>query len=148
MRLFGIEHTTDACESCLELLGSNKDLIRIETVLPVPAGARASMSYRKVNGKHPKLCLDCAAAETLIKIMRHGKDKGMSFLMARIATGNDRQEMLRLPGSVIGLAVNGIMRSSSEGDLDTLRAWQRFTVGTEDDRDAVRADMKLMSEKP
>jgi hypothetical protein len=66
-----------------------------------------------------KSCHDCASADGL---MAYSK-KGLDFLMARIAVGNDRQEQYRLPGISMGLVAEGLMRASKEGDFQRHLAW-------------------------
>lgn len=102
--LFGVEHTTKLCPSCKAM----NRAIRRETLMPVPAGAFAPLSRTL---KNTKICFDCAAAESL---------KVGTFEMARIATGNDRQEKLRLPGLRMGIPT---VRPAQEGDLERLQAW-------------------------
>jgi hypothetical protein len=131
MILFGIEHTDKPCPKCSALVGFDRNEIRLETVLPLAVGARAPMSRDKGS---KKVCFDCASAEGLIGMA------GMTFAMARIAVGNDRQEQLRLPGAPMGLVRAGRMRPSHDGDMDTLHRWQRQRFGTEDQRDQIRAD--------
>ena len=94
------------CPRCLKLAQEQK--IPTYMVMPLPEGALAPLDY---DGN--KCCFDCQAADTLIKF---GLEVG--FPGARLATGNDRQEQMRLPGAPIGLAQMGLMKPSKEGDLD------------------------------
>lgn len=140
MMLFGIPHGDEPCTSCMALMGPEHDQLRVEMVLPVPEGARAPMSRtQKVRGKPMYVCYDCAAAEALMSLMGL-RGEGFTFAMARVAVGNDRQEMLRLPGTVLGTRV---ARPSMREDLDTLHDWHARTLGSEEAREIVRRDMEL-----
>lgn len=150
MKLFGIEHEDFACPTCMGCLGDEDvpDRIRIETVLPVPKSPRAPMSrfFKDKAGKHLYICFDCAAAEALIGFQGMGKDPKMldtDFLMMRIATGNDRQEKLRLVGVPMGIP---FCRVSESEDLDTLHEWHRRTIGDEEQRERVREDRKQIKD--
>jgi len=48
-----------------------------------------------------------------------------SFMMARTAVGNCRQEQFRLPGVPTGLAGAGYIRKNKPGDLEKHWAWQK-----------------------
>lgn len=118
----GYPVTTTPCPLCVELLTQGR--IRRETVMPVPVGAMAPRSrYRGC-----AICVDCAAAEGLMPQVG-------TFEMARIATGNCRQESLRLPGLAMGLVMAGYMRASQEGDFDRHHAWLDRVLPSEPDED-------------
>jgi hypothetical protein len=86
-------------------------------VLPLdPDPARRSLA-RDGSGL---CCVDCASADTLRALAR-----GMTFSMARVAVGNDRNEQLRLPGVRIGLAHTGLIKMSAPGDLERHLGWLR-----------------------
>jgi len=102
--------TEDPCPRCLALARAGE--IRFETVMPLPKGAGAPLA-RDGSGK---CCDDCAAAEGLM-------DGKLGFAAARIATGNCRQEQMRLPGAPLGLVKAGLMRPSAEGDFEEHLAW-------------------------
>jgi len=102
--------TDDPCPRCLKLARDGE--IRFETVQQLPEGVYASLA-RDGSGK---CCDDCAAADTLTS-------QGMLFEMARVATGNCRQEQLRLPGAPLGLVPAGYMHRSEEGDLERHLEW-------------------------
>jgi len=111
--LFGMPHTGEPCPTCRAVAPLH---ILYEMVLPLPHGVYAPLSR---HGYGP-ICHDCAAAESLV-------DMGIlpGWKMARIATGNDRSESLRLPGVRFGLMAHGIVRPSHNGDLHALYEWQR-----------------------
>ena len=48
---------------------------------------------------------------------------GLTFEMARIAVGNDRQDQYRLPGIPMGTVQMGITKRSHDGDLADQHAW-------------------------
>ena len=123
--LYGVEHTTDLCPSCRAVAFG----IRRETLQPVPIRSRAPLSHMKGMGY---ICFDCAAAEGLRAQL---PGKSLDFLMARIATGNCRQEKLRLPGAPIGLPT---VKTAEEGDLERLQDWQDEYVEESLGSDAVK----------
>lgn len=106
-----IPMTGEPCPKCLE--PAREGQIRVETVQRLPEGAWAPLA-RDGSGK---CCFDCASAEVLAQRL------GMTFLMARIAVGNDRQEQYRLPGVPMGLAKTGEIRMSAPGDHADQIAW-------------------------
>lgn len=102
------------CPRCL--LYAKGGRIRMETVQRLPEGAWAP---RAAVGKFKgKCCFDCQAADNLLKV-----GGAPSFLAARIAVGNDRQEQYRLPGAPMGLVLQGIVRPSKPGDLEDQHRW-------------------------
>lgn len=133
--LFGIEHTGDACPICSGMMTMAHDQLRSEMVLPVPASPRAPTAKRP--GPLTRICFDCSAAETVSRLM-----PAMTFAMARVAVGNERQEQLRLPGAAIGLVREGLVRPSATGDMRALVEW-RESIGLrhEGDRAELRALM-------
>lgn len=100
------------CPRCLEL--AQTGAIRIETVQRLPEGVGVAPVARDGSGK---CCFDCASADALMGM------GCLSFLMARIAVGNDRQEQYRLPGMPRGLAYSGQIRMSAPGDLEDQHLW-------------------------
>jgi hypothetical protein len=48
---------------------------------------------------------------------------GLSFVAARIAVGNERQEQYRLPGVPMGLVAAGYVRPSAPGDFERQLRW-------------------------
>lgn len=143
MLLFGVEHGLEPCPSCMQLMGPDGDCLRAEMVLPVAEKfaplshllkSKKSNPHRWTSKQPLEICFDCAAAEGLMRFLK------LNFYQARVATGNDRQEMLRLPGVRIGTPFT---RPSGVGDLDTLLDWQLMTIGNDESRDIVRADAKL-----
>ena len=60
---------------------------------------------------------------------------GLSWVMARVAVGNDRLEQYRLPGVPMGLAHPSfnLVRTSMPGDLQEIHAWlDAHGIGAED----------------
>jgi hypothetical protein len=104
--------TDTPCPRCLELARAGR--IRVETVQRLPVGALAPIA-RDGSGK---CCLDCASADALMSM-----EQALTFEMARIAVGNDRQEQYRLPGAPLGLVQQCIVRPSRPGDLEEQHAW-------------------------
>lgn len=100
------------CPRCLEL--ATDRLVRPEVVQRMPEGVGIAPIARDGSGK---CCFDCASADALTGRM------GLTFLMARIAVGNDRQEQYRLPGVPMGLAMDGQIRKSAPGDLEDQHRW-------------------------
>ena len=100
------------CPRCLALAMDR--LIRPETVQRLPKGIGVAPVARDGSGK---CCFDCASADALTCRM------GLTFAMARIAVGNDRQEQYRLPGAPMGLVGQRIVRPSVKGDLEDQHAW-------------------------
>jgi len=98
------------CPSCLEA----RTFMRVEAIQPLPEGAMAPMG---LDGK--KQCHDCASAGTVMRL------HGLTWVQARIAVANDRQEQLRMPGIPMGLVGRGLVRPSEEGDLDRHHQWLR-----------------------
>lgn len=109
LMLFGIPHTTRLCPSCETQI----DILRRETLMPVPKGALAPRSIHRHLGA---ICFDCAAAETLVRLKM-----APDWDMARVAVANDRQEKLRLPGVPYGLPYTKVALG---GDLERLQEWQ------------------------
>jgi hypothetical protein len=104
--------TGEPCPRCLELVQKGK--LPRETLQPLRGGALDALA-RDGSGR---CCRDCQAADTLAALA-----PALSFPMARLAVGNDRQEQLRLPGAQLGLVGQGLMQPSEEGDLERHRAW-------------------------
>lgn len=113
--------TDAACPRCKELALDKR--IRAETVQRVPAGAWAPVA-RDGSGK---CCFDCASADGIMGM-------GMTFEMARIVVGNDRQEQYRLPGAPMGLVRDGLVRPSKPGDLEAQHEWleRQYWFGLDD----------------
>jgi hypothetical protein len=105
--------TEEPCPRCLDL--AKRYRIRPETVQRLPAGAGAPLA----RDRSGPCCLDCASADTLTTSM----NLGLTFEMARIAVGNDRQEQYRMPGLPMGLVQAGFMRASRPGDMENQHAW-------------------------
>lgn len=101
------------CPRCLALVKVAK--LRVEMLQPLRGGARDALA---VDGSG-HCCRDCKAADTLMRFSARLLD----FEMARIATGNARQEQLRLPGYPMGYVREGIMEPSEPGELDRHHAW-------------------------
>lgn len=104
--------TETPCPICLNLAESGQ--IRRETVMPLP-------QFGPVNRDNQKCCFDCQSAENLVKY-------GMvpTFLHARIAVGNERQETLRMPigmAELMGMCSRGLVRSANETQLDHHQEW-------------------------
>jgi hypothetical protein len=47
----------------------------------------------------------------------------MTWEMARVATANDRQEQIRLPGAPMGLVLANITLPNAAGDFERHIAW-------------------------
>ena len=101
------------CPRCLPLAFAGK--IPVECVQPLP---RPGIAPRAVSDNHP-CCFDCAAADTVTKMMR----KQLDFEMARVAVANDRSEQYRLPGMPMGLVLEGWVKPSRSDDFEVHRAW-------------------------
>lgn len=101
------------CPRCLAL--AQEGAIRVETVQRLPEGVGVAPIARDGSGK---CCFDCASADTLM-----GRISSLTFTMARIAVGNDRQEQYRLPGVAMGLAIDGLVQKSAPGDLEDQHRW-------------------------
>jgi hypothetical protein len=99
------------CPRCLELAREGK--LRTEAVQPLPEGALAPIGLNR-----QRCCYDCASADTVVKLRIVP-----TFEMARIATGNDRQEQYRFPGAPLGLVGAGLLRPSVPGDFTEHLAW-------------------------
>lgn len=129
------------CERCLKLALDER--IHEQAVMPIPPGAEAALA-RDGSGR---CCRDCESADTLVAL-------GIlpEFVMARVATANERMEQLRLPELArphFGLAQRKLLKLSEGPDalerhlrwLDqVLPGW--FTdegpqMGTEDERGRV-----------
>lgn len=109
--------TRTPCPRCAELALEQK--IRAETVQPLPEAPFAPVG---VDGR--KCCFDCQSADNIVKLgIVPGPWDKQSFLMARIAVGNDRQEQYRLPGIPIGLVMAGHVRPSKRGDFEKQLKW-------------------------
>lgn len=102
--------TETPCPRCLAL--AQKGHIRPETVQRMPAGVGVAPKAHDGSGA---CCFDCGTADGL-----KSRVGGLTFEMARIAVGNDRQESYRLPG--VRMGVVGI-RPSQPGDLDDQHRW-------------------------
>jgi hypothetical protein len=123
--------TRTPCPTCLPL-AQRRD-IDMEMVQRVPEGAWAPISKKY---KDVRICFDCASAEALVQ---RAKETGCpTFLMARIAVGNDRQEQYRLPGVPMGLVMAGYVRPSKPGDLEEHYKWldENRWFGEEDREEA------------
>lgn len=105
----GRPHTDAMCPKCEDHMGE----LRAEMLMPLPVCGPIS----KFSSDH--ICFDCAAAESYMR------DTGGNFLMARIATGNDRQEKLRLPGLKATDYGLPLVPGAQEGDLEAVQAWQK-----------------------
>ena len=167
--LLNAAHTTTPCPCCSKLIGSCTEVeqIRLEMVLPLPEKVFAPLARTDVkNGKETlvkrmePICYDCAAAEALMSLMSRGPRPArgharasaeaspstppglLDFVMARIAIGSERQELLRLPPG-FAPGGTGLARTCGAGDLNRLRDWQRSKFGDEEERDAVRKDLLL-----
>ena len=166
--LLNAAHTTTPCPCCSKLIGSGTEAeqIRLEMVLPLPEKVFAPLARIDVKDgetvlvkRMEAICYDCAAAEGLMNLTsrkprpargraRAGAEAAPSiprglldFVMARIAIGSERQELLRLPpGFPFG---TGLARSCGAGDLMRLRDWQKSKFGDEEERAAVRKDLRL-----
>lgn len=112
----------EPCRRCLALVLSGT--IRRETLQPLYGDARDALA---IDGSGP-CCRDCAAADTLMRIGQGHPD----FAATRIATGNCRQESLRLPGVPIGYVKMRIMRPSEPGDLDRHYKWLNRVLPVDD----------------
>jgi hypothetical protein len=99
------------CARCIALAREGR--IRTETIQRPPRGAFAPLAR---DGSGP-CCLDCASADGLARF------QGLSFVAARIAVGNERQEQYRLPGVPMGLVAAGMVRASARGDFEDQLAW-------------------------
>lgn len=108
-----LELSEDPCKRCLTLAKERR--IRAETVQRLPAHVAARPLARDDSGE---CCYDCASADTLMRVAG-----GMTFEMARIAIGNDRQDQYRLPGIPMGTVMMGFTKPSRDGDLADQHAW-------------------------
>ncbi|OHD23817.1 MAG: hypothetical protein A2Y38_17155 [Spirochaetes bacterium GWB1_59_5] len=106
--------TDKPCPRCLDL--AQRGRIRMETIQRLPA----KPAPRGLNKRY--CCFDCAAADGLMKLQKWSIDD-QHFEMARIATGNCRQEQYRLCGAPMGLVGLGLMRPSAPGDLEEQHVW-------------------------
>ena len=105
--------TDTVCSRCLRLAWSGG--IRQEMVMPRPTAPPLSRD----DGK--PCCRDCAAADGLVRWSRV-----MTFEMARVVVGNDRQEHLRMPlgmGENFGMVKAGFVRPCSLEDLKGHLDW-------------------------
>lgn len=103
------------CRSCIAWIKNRRDDTPREWIQRTYRSRALSPLSRR--SKRPRaICDDCAAAEVLMDI------HGLSFGQARIAIGNARSEMLRLPGVRMGDPL-GTMRLSYEGELEAHHAW-------------------------
>jgi hypothetical protein len=103
--------TDKPCPRCLALYETGK--IRGEIVMPLPFKAPP---YAKVPNGRP-CCFDCSSADALVR-------GPITFEMARITIGNDRQEEMRLSG-VANRVRPYHLRVSAPGDLDRHHVWLR-----------------------
>ena len=108
----GVKLTEMPCPRCLALAQSGQ--LRAEAVQRLPPNPWAP-SARDKSGR---CCFDCASADAVMSFVG-----GMTFEMARIAVGNDRQEQYRLPGAPMGLVRERLVRPSKPGDLEDQHAW-------------------------
>lgn len=108
------EEILPPCPKCMKLAQMGK--IRAEAVQPLPS-TRPVQCPMDVETKEP-ICRDCNAAWTLMRI-----SSMPTWEHARVATANDRQEQLRLPGAPMGLVQVGIMLPNKPGDLDRHHHW-------------------------
>ncbi len=99
------------CPSCLVLY--ERGQIRRETIQPLRGGG---LDARNLKGESH--CEDCSLAWTLERLTTVP-----TILAGRIATGNHRQESMRLPGLVMGLSLSHRARVSVEGELDSHHRW-------------------------
>lgn len=123
------------CPRCLPLAGFGR--IHAETIQRLPANSPP------LDMQGTPCCWDCSAADTLLKLgaigVKHDKagEGATNFVMARIATGNDRRDQYRLPGAPMGLVYSGILRPSEEGDFEDHLAWLKrnnwFGMSSPDD---------------
>lgn len=121
--------TEDPCPRCLPLAQAGR--IRMEMVQRLPQGAFAPMAVLGEDKYKGKCCFDCGAADTLLRVT----PSVPGFIAARIAVGADRQEQYRLPGMLMGLVQQGIVRPSREGDLEAHHLWLRKNDWFGDGRD-------------
>ena len=106
-------------------------------VLPLPLLAGPLSRNNKLPFKH--ICYDCAAAEGLMHFT-----KALTFPMARIATGNDRMERIRLPGIRVGISTAPV---SVDGDFETLSQWQEMKGFCPFVRDDMRKEEALLKKE-
>jgi hypothetical protein len=101
------------CPKCMRLVFNNH--IRVEMVQPLPPNGIAPLDY-----EGEATCHDCHSALNLMR-----RVPSLTFEMARVAVGNDRQEQFRLPGVEMGLVADHIVKPSKPGDLDRHYKWLR-----------------------
>ena len=138
MNLFGREHSDEPCPSCLQLLGRTHDVLDPRMVLPLVLRAGPMTRNSKLPFKH--ICYDCAAAEGLMHYLKGT----LTFPMARIATGNDRMERIRLPGIRVGVSTAPV---SVDGDFETLAQWQEMKGFCPFLRDDMRKEEELLEKE-
>lgn len=113
------ELSEDPCPRCLPLAGFGR--IRAETVQRLPANGPP------LDMQGNPCCWDCQAADNLVKMKLVptpiDENDSIPFIMARVVVGNDRQEQYRLPGVLIGLVKEGLVRPSKKGDLQKHWDW-------------------------
>ena len=102
--------TDEPCQRCIDFVEEGG--MRREPIMPLP-----KCPPRAVDTQKP-CCHDCASADTLVKL-------GFvpTWGMARVAVANDRQELLRLPGVLIGLSQQQLMLGCVDGDLERHQDW-------------------------
>jgi len=133
----------EPCQRCFALwVGGH---VVAEMVQPLPTCPSIGL-----NGE--RQCPDCQAAETLLRLgmpikvdlgaFMRGDERAIDdywtgFRMARVCTGNDRMEAIRLPGVPMGLIKSGLMRPSAPGDFKKHMKWMDVhmprAVDTEDE---------------
>lgn len=120
MPTFQIPMTDEPCPRCLQIWQQGGNLAP-EMVMPLPA---AGFAPRARDGSGP-CCFDCASADGLAS-----SGMGMTFEMARLAVGNDREISYRLPGIEMGLVRMGRMRPPHD-TLEEHLVWvDRVVIGS------------------
>lgn len=115
--------------------------LRREAVQELPDGVGVAPLARDGSGT---CCFDCAAADGLValsvnrtlppgKLRARTGDSALTWEMARVAVGNDRQEQYRLPGVRMGLAYHGLIKLNGEGDLTRHQAWLDAVLPVDDE---------------
>lgn len=115
MKISVFDKVTDKpCLLCLKLYKRGK--IHYEAIMPLPKLAAVS-----IYNKGMKICSDCQAAETIVKLKILPE-----FVMSRQAVANERVEHLRLPKGMsehMGLMLNGLVKPCSINDLEKHQDW-------------------------
>lgn len=110
--------TDTPCPRCLPLAQAGR--FCLETVQRLPQGAWAPRAVPTPEVPYAgPCCLDCGAADTVLRLI----PSTPGFVAARIAVGADRQEQYRLPGVLMGLVKQGLMRPSKPGDMEEHHRW-------------------------